>query len=59
MLASKIDYNKLFDSFDEMLMSGKYGSMIEMFLGGKDALEGLREPFVKKTGCKVTQLISG
>lgn len=58
MLASKIDYNKLFDSFVEMLMSGKYGSMIEMFLGGKDALEGLREPFVKKLDAKVTQLIS-
>ncbi|AIT09040.1 hypothetical protein LO80_02980 [Candidatus Francisella endociliophora] len=57
-LASKIDYNKIFDSFVEMLMSSKYGSMIDMFLGGRDALEGLREPFIKKLDSKVLELIS-
>lgn len=30
-IATKIDYNKIFDSFVEMLMDSKYGSMIEMF----------------------------
>lgn len=28
------DYNKIFDSFIDMVMSSKYGSMIEIFLGG-------------------------
>ena len=58
-VASKIDYNKLFDSFVNTLMDSKYGSMIDMFLGGRDGLEGLREPFVSKLDAKVLELISG
>ncbi|MDE4945244.1 DUF445 domain-containing protein, partial [Francisella tularensis subsp. holarctica] len=46
-IADKIDYNKIFDSFIDMLMSSKYGSLIDMFLGGRSAFEGLREPFTK------------
>lgn len=41
-----------------MLMSSKYGSMIDMFLGGRSALEGLREPFTKKLDSKVIELLS-
>lgn len=58
ILVSKIDYNKIFDSFVEMLMSSKYGSMINMFLGGKDGLEGLREPFINKIDAKILELVS-
>ncbi|EDZ90673.1 DUF445 family protein [Francisella tularensis] len=57
-IATKIDYNKIFDSFIDMLMSSKYGSMIDMFLGGRSALEGLREPFTKKLDSKVIELLS-
>lgn len=56
-IATKIDYNKIFDSFVEMLMDSKYGSMIEMFLGGKDGLEGLRKPFISKLDAKVIELL--
>lgn len=40
-------------------MNSKYGSMIEMFLGGKNALEGLREPFIEKMDAKILELIDG
>ncbi|MDE4976089.1 DUF445 domain-containing protein, partial [Francisella tularensis subsp. holarctica] len=46
-IAAKIDYNKIFDSFIDMLMSSTSCSLIDMFLGGRSALEGLREPFTK------------
>lgn len=59
VITSKINYDRLFDSFVEMLMSSKYGSMIEMFLGGKESLEGLREPFIKKIDTKILELVSG
>ncbi|QIV94901.1 DUF445 domain-containing protein [Allofrancisella frigidaquae] len=54
----KVDYNKIFDSFIEMLMDSRYGSMVEMFLGGKVALEALREPFISKLDLKISQLIA-
>jgi uncharacterized membrane protein YheB (UPF0754 family) len=57
-VAAKIDYNKLFDSFVDILMSSKYGSMIDMFLGSRGGLEGLREPFTKKLDAKILELIS-
>ncbi|GAB4223571.1 MAG: DUF445 family protein [Francisella sp.] len=57
-LTTKIDYDQVFDSFVDMLMNSKYGSMIEMFLGGKSALEGLREPFIKKIDTKIIEIIS-
>lgn len=41
-----------------MVMSSKYGSMIEIFLGGIGALEGLREPFTKKLDSKIIELLS-
>ncbi|AJC48865.1 DUF445 family protein [Allofrancisella guangzhouensis] len=58
ILKNKIDYNTIFDSFVEMLMNSKYGSMIEMFLGGKSALENLREPFISKFDLKISQLVA-
>ncbi|ALB01885.1 hypothetical protein ACH24_04325 [Francisella persica ATCC VR-331] len=57
-IAAKIDYNKIFDSFIDMFMSSKYGSMIEIFLGGIGALEELREPFTKKIDSKIIELLS-
>lgn len=58
-VTSKISYDKIFDSFVDMLMTSKYGSMIEMFLGGKDALEGLRQPFIEKLDAKILELVDG
>ena len=46
-ITSTIGYDKIFDSFVDPLVTSKYGSMINMFLGGKDALEGLRQPFIE------------
>ncbi|ORM38775.1 hypothetical protein A2G94_05615 [Francisella endosymbiont of Ornithodoros moubata] len=57
-VAAKIDYNKIFDSFIDMVMSSKYGSMIEIFLGGIGALEGLRELFTKQLDSKIIELLS-
>lgn len=57
-LTAKIDYNKIFDSFIDMLMDSKYASMIDMFLGGRSGLEGLREPFVKKLDAKILAFVS-
>ena len=57
-ISKKVDYNKIFDSFVEMLMTSKYGSMIDMFLGGKDALESLREPFIAKIDSNLDQMIA-
>ena len=58
ILTSKIDYNSIFDGFVDMLMNSKYGSMIEMFLGGKQALDALREPFITKIDAKISQILS-
>ncbi|ASG67546.1 hypothetical protein fh0823_01870 [Francisella halioticida] len=58
-IISKINYDKIFDSFVEMLIASKYGSMIEMFLGGKDALGSLREPFIKKLDAKIIEFVDG
>ena len=57
-IADKIDYDKIFDSFLDMLMTSKYGSMIEMFLGGRDSLEALREPFILKIDAKIIELLN-
>lgn len=54
---TKVDYDKIFDSFIEMLMTSKYGSMIDMFLGGKKGLDSLREPFIAKIDEKLEQVI--
>jgi uncharacterized membrane protein YheB (UPF0754 family) len=56
-LTSKIDYNQIFDSFIDMLMESEYASMINMFLGGRDKLNELREPFILKIESKVLELI--
>ncbi|AXA33766.1 DUF445 family protein [Francisella adeliensis] len=58
IIISKIDHDKIFDGFIEMLMSSKYGSMIDMFLGGREGLEGLREPFKTKINSKLEQIIT-
>ncbi|MDE4967811.1 DUF445 domain-containing protein, partial [Francisella tularensis subsp. holarctica] len=57
-IADKIDYYKIFDSFFDMLLISKYGSLIDMFLGGRSALEGFRVPFTKKLDSKVFELLS-
>jgi uncharacterized membrane-anchored protein YjiN (DUF445 family) len=56
-VSNKIDYDTLFNSFVDILMDSKYGSMIDMFLGGRKSLEGLREIFIGKLRDKVNNII--
>tara|TARA_B110000977_G_C10968277_1_gene451305 strand:- start:88 stop:774 length:687 start_codon:yes stop_codon:yes gene_type:complete len=56
-LSTKIDYDTFFNSFVDILMDSKYGSMIDMFLGGRKSLEGLREIFISKLRVKVNNIV--
>ncbi|MFZ9035563.1 MAG: DUF445 domain-containing protein [Francisellaceae bacterium] len=47
-IKAAIDYNKLFDAFIEAVMTSSFGGMIESFLGGREALEPMRESFIHK-----------
>ena len=58
VIESKLDYNKIFDGFIDAIMSSSYGSMIDMFLGGRQGLESLREKFVIKLDSMVSQLLN-
>ncbi len=58
-ITKKIDYNKIFESFVDMLMESKYSSMISMFLGGREGLESLREPFIVKIDNNLEKVIAG
>ena len=49
--------NKIFDGFVDAIMSSSYGSMIDMFLGGRDGLEGLREKFIVKIEDMLDELL--
>jgi uncharacterized membrane protein YheB (UPF0754 family) len=46
-LIDKLDLTKAFESLLDVIMSSSFGSMLGMF-GGRDALNPLREPFVRK-----------
>ncbi|APC96366.1 DUF445 family protein [Francisella frigiditurris] len=56
-LVKKLDYNKIFDSFIDAIMSSSYGSMIDMFLGGRTGLESLREKFIEKIDKMISDLL--
>ena len=58
-VSTKIDYNALFNSFVDILMDSKYGDMIDMFLGGRNSLEGLRDTFIDKLRDKVNNIVDG
>jgi len=46
-IIQKTDFSPAFDALSKTVMQSKFGGAISMF-GGEEALEGLREPFVKK-----------
>ncbi|MFT5795316.1 MAG: uncharacterized membrane protein YheB (UPF0754 family) [Ulvibacter sp.] len=43
----KIDFDRVFDNLTETIMKSQFGSMLSMF-GGKEALDPLKEPIIKK-----------
>ncbi len=46
-LIDKLDLNKAFESLLDVIMGSSFGTMLGMF-GGRDALNPLREPFIRK-----------
>lgn len=57
-IAKKVDYDLLFDSFVEAIMESQFGSMIESFLGGKDAIEPMRDSFKAKMEKSIMAMLS-
>ena len=47
-LSGKVNYDVLFDKVIEVIMESQFGNMIQSFLGGKQALEPMREAFKEK-----------
>ncbi len=43
----KIDFDRVFENLTETIMKSQFGSMLSMF-GGKEALDPLKEPIIKK-----------
>ena len=58
VVAEKVDYNKIFDGFIDSIMASNYGPMIEMFMGGRESLESLRESFVKKIDSMLKDILN-
>jgi uncharacterized membrane protein YheB (UPF0754 family) len=58
VIENKLDYNKIFDGFIDAIMSSSYGSMIDMFLGGRVGLESLREKFILKMEIMISDLLN-
>jgi uncharacterized membrane protein YheB (UPF0754 family) len=46
-MTEKVDFNAAYDSLVEVIMSSSFAGMLSM-LGGAQALDPLREPFIKK-----------
>ncbi len=51
----KIDFAPTFDSLLDVIMSSSFGGMITM-MGGPEAMEPLREPFIEKMQQSVTEI---
>ncbi|MEC6798598.1 DUF445 family protein [Photobacterium sp. S4TG1] len=54
-IISKIDFAPTFDSLLDVIMSSSFGGMITM-MGGPEAMEPLREPFIEKMQQSVTEI---
>lgn len=54
-LVEHINYDPVFDGFVDVVMNSKFGGMLGMF-GGRNAVEGMREPFIKKLKEKLKEL---
>lgn len=57
-ILSKTDFSPAYDSLKEAVMQSSFGGMLSMFGGGEDALEPLREPFVKKLQASIITITS-
>jgi uncharacterized membrane protein YheB (UPF0754 family) len=56
-LVEGADFSPAFDALSKTVMESKFGGAISMF-GGEEALEGLREPFVRKLSAAVSSIVS-
>ncbi|WP_080159194.1 DUF445 family protein [Photobacterium piscicola] len=54
-IISKIDFAPTFDSLLDVIMNSSFGGMITM-MGGPEAMEPLREPFIEKMQLSVTEI---
>ncbi|WP_394167025.1 DUF445 family protein [Photobacterium piscicola] len=54
-IISKIDFAPTFDSLLDVIMNSSFGGMITM-MGGPEAMEPLREPFIEKMQQSVTEI---
>ena len=53
----KMDYDVLFDAFVEIIMESQFGGMIDAFLGGKEAIETMRDSFKKKLQASLHKMV--
>jgi len=56
-LVEGADFSPAFDALSKTVMESKFGAAISMF-GGEEALDGLREPFVRKLKSAVSSIVS-
>jgi len=56
-LVEGADFSPAFDALSKTVMESKFGGAIQMF-GGEEALDGLREPFVRKLKSAVSSIVS-
>ena len=54
----KIDYDAIYDKFVEIIMTSQYGSVIDSFLGGKEAFIPMKGDIIKELKQYVTQWIN-
>lgn len=58
IIAKKVNYDLLFDSFVDAIMESQFGRMIESFLGGKVAIEPMRDSFKEKMQKTILMMLS-
>lgn len=56
-ITNKIDFNKIFDGLKDAIVESALGGMLGM-IGGKEALEPLREPVINKLKNIINELMS-
>jgi uncharacterized membrane protein YheB (UPF0754 family) len=54
-LLEKVDFDPTFTSLGDVIMASQFGPMLEM-LGGRDALEPMKQPFIEKIKLSVEQM---
>lgn len=53
-----VDYDKLFSGFVDAIMSSQFGGVISSFLGGKEALEPMKDDFIIKIKKVLAEMIT-